>query len=134
MNTVRSLSLVCVFAAAAALVSCASSSGGGSEPLDGRSYKVTLVSPSGDKMADDLFFKGGKFESTVCTSAGFAVSPYHAQAVEGGESFTVECDSPSMGHNEWHGTAKGDQIEGTVVRTPKGGAPINSTFSGSLVK
>jgi hypothetical protein len=135
MNAVRTLSLVCAFAAASTLVSCKCPQGGDTAArLDGRSYKVTMVGPGGDKMSDDLFFRNGRFESTVCTSAGFNVVPYHVQTVEGGMIFTAQCDSPKMGHNEWHGTARGDEIEGTVTRTPKEGAPISSTFSGSLVK
>jgi hypothetical protein len=135
MTAVRSLSLVLVLTAAPMLASCKCPQGGDTAAkLDGRSYKVTMVGPGGEKMADDLYFRNGRFESTVCTSAGFNVVPYSVQTVEGGMIFTAQCDSPKMGHNEWHGTARGDAIEGTVTRTPKEGAPIPSTFSGSLVK
>jgi hypothetical protein len=135
MTAVRSLSLVFVLAAASTLVSCKCPQGGDTAArLDGRTYKVTLVSPGGNQMADDLMFRNGRFESSVCTSAGFTVVPYHVQTVENGFRFNAQCDSPKMGHNEWEGIVHGDQIDGTVVRTPKEGAPIASTFSGKLVQ
>jgi hypothetical protein len=135
MTAVRSLSLVLAVAAASALVSCKCPKGGDTAArLDGRTYKVTLVGPDGGKMDDDLLFRNGRFESTVCTSAGFNVVPYHVQTIEDGFVFNAQCDSPKMGHNEWQGTVHGDQIEGTVKRTPKDGATIASTFSGAQVK
>lgn len=135
MTALRCLSLVLVVAAAPMLASCKCPRGGDTAArMDGRTYKVTLTGPGGETMADDLYFRNGRFESTVCTSAGFNVVPYSANTVEGGMTFTVNCDSPKMGHNEWQGTAKDDHIEGTVTRTPKDGAPIHSTFSGTLVK
>ena len=134
MTAVKSLSLVLAVAAASTLVSCKCPRGGDTAArLDGRSYKITLVSPTGEQMADDIFFRNGRFESSVCTSAGFTVVPYHVNTVENGFTFSVNCDSPTMGHNEWQGMVRGDQIDGTVVRTPKTGAPIASTFSGKLV-
>ena len=135
MNPVRSLSLACTLAAVSLLASCKCPPAGDTAArLDGRSYKVTLVAPNGEKMSDDLLFRNGRFESTVCTSAGFNVVPYSVQTIEDGMRFTAQCDSPKMGHNEWRGMVKGDQIEGMVTRTPKEGAPIASSFSGSLVK
>lgn len=135
MTAVRSLTLVLAVAAASTLVSCkCPPAGGTAQRLDGRSYKVTLVSPAGEKMADDLYFRNGRFESSVCTSAGFNVVPYHVETIDGGFRFSAQCDSPKMGHNEWQGMVRGDDIEGMVTRTPKEGGPIASSFSGTLVK
>lgn len=121
-----------VFAAISA-AGCGSTGGAHAQPLDGKKFAVTLSSEGQAPMSDDLIFSDGVFESTVCTNAGFAKSAYTTRLVEGGVAFNVQCDSPEYGHNDWHGVAAGDHIEGTVVRTPKsGGTPIKSTFSGAL--
>ena len=135
MTAIRSLSFVLALAAAPLLASCASPPPGDTAArLDGRTYKVMLIGPDGGKLTDDLYFRDGRFESSVCTSAGFSPVAYHVQTIEDGYTFSAQCDSPTMGHNEWHGKARGEMIEGTVTRTPKEGAPIASTFSGQLVK
>ena len=133
MRTARNSFLV--FAAAVAAAGCASTDGTKPQPLDGRRFAVTLASEGQAPMSDDLIFKDGVFESTVCTNAGFAKAPYTTRLVAGGVAFDVQCDSPEYGHNDWHGLAAGDHIEGTVVRTPKGGGtPIKSTFAGAAAR
>jgi hypothetical protein len=135
MTVVRSLSLVLVLVAAPMLASCKCPRGGDTAArLDGRTYKVMILGAGGDKMSDDLYFRNGRFESSVCTAAGFSPVAYSVQTIEDGFTFTAQCDSATMGHNEWEGKARGDMIEGTLTRTPKQGAPISSTFSGALVK
>jgi hypothetical protein len=124
-----------VVAAVFAATGCASPGGASPQPLDGRKFAVTLSAEGQAPMSDDLIFKDGVFESTVCTNAGFAKSAYTTRLVAGGVAFDVQCDSPEYGHNDWHGLATGDRIEGTCVRTPKnGGAPIKSTFSGAAAR
>jgi len=101
------------------------------QPLDGSKFAVSLVPDGQSAMKDELIFSDGKFESTVCTRAGFEKATYATRLVAGGVAFDAQCDSPESGHNEWHGVAQGDHISGTVVRTPKGGGTlISSTFSG----
>jgi hypothetical protein len=131
MTTAGKAFLVVVAAITAA--GCGSTGGAKAQPLDGKKFAVTLTPDGQAPMSDDLIFKDGVFESTVCTNAGFAKSAYSTRLVAGGVAFDVQCDSPEYGHNDWHGVAAGDHIEGTCVRTPKsGGAPIKSTFDGAL--
>jgi hypothetical protein len=122
-------------AAALAAGGCAALRGAPKEPLDGETFDVSLAMGGGSPLKDRLIFDGGRMESTVCTEAGFEKAAYSTSAVDGGLSFAVHCDSPTMGHNEWRGTVKGPIVEGTVVRTPKGGGkPIEGTFSGTLAR
>jgi len=96
---------------------------------------VSLVGEGQAPVADDLVFSDGEFESALSTYAGFAKSPYSTRLVAGGIAFDSQCDNPERGRNEWHGVAADDRIEGTVVRTPKGGgAPIKATFTGERVR
>ncbi len=101
-------------------------------PLDGATFNVTLKPQGQEPMADKLTFTDGTFESTSCIAAGFKKAPYSTKVVSGGATqFTVECDSPTMGHNVWHGVVTGNHVEGTLVRTPKGGGvPVMGTFTG----
>ena len=123
-----------LLAAALAPAACGSAPAPHSQPLDGSEFAVQL-SAGGSPMQDRLIFSDGIFESTVCTSAGFDKSTYSSRLVAGGTAFDVQCDSPAMGHNDWHGVVNGSHVEGTVVRTPKdGGAPIKSTFSGERTR
>ncbi len=126
---------ILVVAAAVAAAGCGSTGGARKQPLDGKKFVVSLAAEGQAPMSDDLIFKDGVFESTVCTSAGFSKAPYTSRLVAGGVAFDVQCDSPEYGHNEWHGIASDDHVNGTVVRTPKGGgAPIRSTFAGDVAR
>ena len=135
MRCTRMLFAMAMLGGATAIAGCASqSSSSRSHELDGTAYDVALRPDGQEPMRDRLIFDRGEFESTVCTGAGFRKSAYTESSAEGAKAFAVQCDSPSMGHNDWHGTLVGEHIEGTLVRTPKdGGTPIHCTFAGDRV-
>jgi hypothetical protein len=121
--------------AAVSSAACASTDDARPQPLDGRTYAVSLVGDGQAPASDDLVFADGSFESALSSYSGFKKSPYSTRLVAGGVAFDVSSDSPEHGRNEWHGVAAGRAIEGTVVRTPKNGdAPITATFAGERVR
>jgi hypothetical protein len=100
--------------------------------LDGRTYKV-LLGPEGKKGDEDtLTFARGKFESSMCVPLGFKAAKYEAKG-EGEVAFTVVVKNEKGQTNNWKGTIRGDQIDGTLTCTGSGEA-LKMVFKGSAVK
>jgi hypothetical protein len=102
----------------------------GKGKLDGKTYKVTVTETSKSSFADTLTFKNGTFDSSECRQYGFKPTVYAGD----GATFTVTAKSDKEGTTEWSGTIKGDSIEGKMVWTKAGQAPINYSFSGTTAK
>ena len=100
--------------------------------LDGRTYKV-LLGPEGKKGDEDtLTFTKGKFESSMCVPLGFKAAKYEANGADE-IVFTVVVKNAKGQTNDWKGTIRGDQIEGTLTCTGSG-EPMKMVFKGSAVK
>jgi hypothetical protein len=98
--------------------------------LDGRTYAIKFKEKrGGNATADTLLFRNGRFRSTACDAYGFADASY---TTTGTKEFAVRTESAKEGRVEWHGTVRGDVVEGTFVWT-KAGKPVEYTFSGSAV-
>lgn len=100
--------------------------------LDGRTYKV-LLGPEGKKGDEDtLTFTKGKFESSMCVPLGFKAAKYDAKGADE-IAFTVVVKNAKGQTNNWKGTIRGDQIEGTLTCTGSGDA-MKMVFKGQLQK
>src|SRR5258705_11758947 len=114
MRLASRLFVIGMLGAATGLAACASQDNRHFDgPLGGSTFAVTLRPEGQEPMPDRLVFSSGTFESTMCTRAGFNVPDYQGTTESGGWGFYAKCDSPSMGHNDWHGVVVGDHIEGT---------------------
>jgi hypothetical protein len=106
----------------------------GPAALDGAAYDVTLDFPGESATKDTLSFSSGRFESSACTSVGFPKwTDYQARTDAGGVSFDVTTHHPEGSTMEWHGTVRGDAVEGTASRTIKG-KTSPGTFRGNAHK
>ena len=105
--------------------------------LDDKSFEVR-VSPKGKEhdisTPDTLEFAGGRMHSTACDEFGFGTSTYTARKVDGGTEFHAVCKTPSGTTNDWHGTVRGDTIEGGYTFTQPGEEPLENVFSGHARK
>lgn len=89
--------------------------------LDGSSYEVTLEFPGEAPVEDTLGFASGRFESTACTGFGFPRwTEYGARIDAGALAFDVVTHHPHGGSIAWHGTVRGDSVQGTADRTLDG--------------
>ncbi len=134
-----------VFIAAASLTLAACGAGAASAPpaaaasssapaLDGAAYDVMLEFPGEAAVKDTLSFTSGRFESSACTSVGFPKwTDYHSRLDGGNIAFDVTTHHPEGSTVEWHGTVRGDTIEGTANRSMKGKTSAG-TFRGSAHK
>ena len=104
--------------------------------LDDKTFQVMTMETgkSGGGDADTLEFAGGRFHSTACDPYGFGTGEYTTKKVDGGIEFRATCRSESGGVNEWHGTVRGDAIEGGFVCTAPGSPTMKQSFSGMMVK
>jgi hypothetical protein len=104
--------------------------------LDGARFQVLLVeqgsSAAGDP--DTLEFAGGRFHSTACDPYGFTSATVTTRRVGDAVEFEGHCTNPSGDRNDWHGTVRGDTIEGGLTWTPAKGAPKTSTYKGTRVR
>jgi hypothetical protein len=106
----------------------------GATSLDGATYDVTLEYPGEAPLKDTLNFTSGRFESTACTSHGFPKwTDYASRTDSGSVAFDVTTHHPEGTTVEWHGTVRGDAIEGTANRTMKGKTEA-ATFHGTAHK
>jgi hypothetical protein len=100
--------------------------------LDGRAYDVILETPDAPAQKDTLRFANGQFESTACTTLGFPEwSDYEARADGDSIPFHVLSKHPSGTTMDWHGSVKGDSVEGTANRAMNGKTDVLK-FKGSL--
>lgn len=100
--------------------------------LDGRSFAGRLGEKGksrGD--ADSFVFRNGEFRSTACDAYGFGASPYRASRQGGDVTFEATTRSAREGTMEWKGTISGDKVNGTILWTRTGKAPVEYWFSGT---
>jgi hypothetical protein len=99
--------------------------------LDDRNFEVRM-GPVGKELVgkDTLEFAGGRFHSTACDGFGFGTAQYTTKNNNGAIEFSANCTNESGDTNEWHGTIRGDDIEGRLKWTPKGSQPVESEFRG----
>jgi hypothetical protein len=104
--------------------------------LDDRVFDIHLNPVGTDIHQPDVIeFAGGRMHSRGCDDAGFGTSTYTTRTVSGGIEFHVVCTSSSGSKNDWHGTVRGDSIEGGLTWTPgPGEAPVEHVFSGHATK
>ena len=102
----------------------------GKGKLDGKTYKVTITEPDKKTYPDTLTFKKGTFDSSGCQQYGFKATSYTGD----GASFTATAKSAKEGTTEWSGTIKDEAIEGRMVWTKAGQAPLIYTFAGTAQK
>jgi hypothetical protein len=101
--------------------------------LDDKSFQVEIVETGETKGdPDTLEFAGGRFHSTACDPYGFGSGEYTTTKVEGGYDFHATCKNASGGTNAWHGTVRGDSIEGGFVCTQPNSAGIQGSFRGHM--
>jgi hypothetical protein len=128
-----SLSLVACGAAAPTTPPTAVASSG-APALDGAAYDVMLEFPGEAPVKDTLSFTSGRFESSACTTLGFPRwTDYRSRTDSGNVAFDVTTHHPEGTSVEWHGTVRGDVIEGTANRSLKGKTSAG-TFRGNAHK
>jgi hypothetical protein len=105
-------------------------------PLDGRTYEVKVVDPSGKTETDTLIFQDGTFRSTMCDQYGFTAAPYVAAPGDGPGTynFVVTATSAAEGLNTWTGSVKDDRIEGDFTWAKPGQAAVAYSFEGKAQK
>lgn len=94
-------------------------------PLDGRTFRTSIVRTSaekveeGDQFPDQLEFRDGKFSSMICKRYNFSAAPYWVRREGDQVHFLAELTSPTDGKMVWKGTIKGESLEGTMHWTKK---------------
>ncbi len=103
--------------------------------LDGRNFVVDLAE-KGKTAADrdTLEFAGGRFHSTGCDQFGFGSGTYQAHNEGDAVVFTAVCINAKNMKNEWHGTIKGNSIEGNFTCTADGEKPVDYWYKGSVAQ
>jgi len=97
-------------------------------PLDGRRFHVSLA--DGDKrMADDLSFATGMFDSSACRGFGFGPSSYTARTDAGAVVFEVDAHAGDL-VNHWRGRVEGSRVSGTLVSEKNGAPQAKYAFEG----
>lgn len=127
---VCSLVLVLVFSIAASQP--ASSQEGA---LDGKTFAGEMGESGKEKAEkDELVFKDGKFSSVACEKYGFGEAPYTSAVNGDTTTFEAETVSEKEGKMKWTGTVTGDKLDGTVLWTKDGQAPVEYWFKTELKK
>ncbi len=99
--------------------------------LDGRRFKVSLVSDEDhSKVDDDLVFVAGNFDSVACHDFGFSISPYSCTPAGGNTRFEATTTSPQNGSMEWRGSVADEGVSGEVVWKDDKGAAHRKNFTG----
>jgi hypothetical protein len=101
--------------------------------LDGKTFSASTGEKGKTKAEPDtLTFKDGKFHSSGCDPYGFGDGAYTTKTEGGVTTFESDTVSAKEGKDHWKGTVKGNAIEGTMVWTKTGQAPIEYWFRGTL--
>lgn len=98
--------------------------------LDGKSFAVDSGEkgkPAG-KDKETLTFKDGTLHSSACDPYGFGDGAYRASSSGAATTFDADTSSAKEGKIHWHGTVRGDAVEGSFVWTKIGQAPIEYWF------
>lgn len=101
--------------------------------LDGKTFQVTVTDPQGKGEPDTITFAAGQLDSVGCQKYGFPKAPYKVTKSGSAVTFSSEAKSAKEGMNKWEGKVEGDKIEGTLVWTKPGQAPISYKFNGKVV-
>jgi hypothetical protein len=126
------LSLTLVWALAAGPAGAAETKSG---PLDGKAFAGETGEKGKDKGGPESFvFRDGTFDPLQCHPYGFGAAPYTARTEAGAVSFESETVSAKEGRMLWKGTARGDSLEGTMVWTKEGQAPLEYWFRAKLTE
>ncbi len=100
--------------------------------LDGQTFlcQVTEAGKS-DAEEESMEFRGGRFHSVGCDDYGFTTGAY--MAVRSAETTAFQCETTSVkeGRIQWHGTVRGDSIEGAFTWSKAGQRPIEYAFKGT---
>jgi len=101
------------------------------QPLDGRTFEVTLTQADGTSAADTLVFAEGTLDSTACHEYGFGPAAYLATLKDGGViSFESTAESKDGGTNHWRGRVDGNGVQGTLEYTDGKGQLTTYRFEG----
>lgn len=101
--------------------------------LDGKTFVGEIGKEGQEKGDKDTFiFKDGKFRSTACDAYGFSEAEYAAITEADKVEFDSTTVSPTDGTMQWHGTVKGDKLEGTVAWSKEGQEPIRHWFKATV--
>lgn len=102
--------------------------------LDGKTFSGMMGETGKKGDEDELVFKDGKFSSVACEKYGFGEAPYTSAVKGDTTTFETETVSEKEGKMKWTGTVTGDKLDGTVVWTKDGQAPIEYWFKTELKK
>ena len=116
---------------------------GGAADVHSLSPVETFVADTGPKgkpaeeKNDVLTFRDGQFHSSLCDQYGYAKARYQARADGDAIAFETETTSEKDGRLIWRGTARGNDVEGTMLHYKKGFLGVSSTpnemwFKGKL--
>lgn len=107
----------------------------GMHALDGKRFEVRLIEQGATKgESDTLEFDSGRFHSTACDAYGFSASPYTTQMIDGVLTFRASCTNSAGDRNDWHGTLRGERIEGAFTWTPVKGEPVERSYAGAQLR
>jgi len=97
--------------------------------LDGKTFQ-TQLGEKGKPGTDGevLTFKNGKFHSKACDGFAFGDGSYTTTSANGVTTFDADTASAKEGKMHWHGTVKGEAVEGTYVWTKAGQPPVEGWF------
>ncbi len=93
--------------------------------------KVVADNGAGKEHADTLTFTTGDlFSSAEMTKQGYEPTPYNDRPSPIGvaATWTVTLKNKAGDTAVWEGSKAGNEMTGTVVVTPKDGAPVDYTF------
>ena len=107
--------------------------------LDNKTF-VADTGPKGkpaEEKGDVLTFRDGQFHSSLCDQYGYTKAPYQARSEDNAIVFETETNSEKDGRLVWRGTARGNDVEGTILHYKKGvfgisNAPNEMWFKGKL--
>ena len=104
--------------------------------LNGRVY-VGEVEKEGQTVGDkdEFIFQDGTFRSIACDRYGFGSADFSiSQYGFGTIGFRSKTSSTTDGEIDWHGTIRGEALEGTATWTKPGQVPQKLRFRGTLKK
>ena len=102
-------------------------------PLDGKTYKGTVLNTGEQPTPDNFEFTNGQFHSTACDEHGYTAAPYSASTEGKSVSFKATTKNKEGDTIAWHGTVNGEEVKGTALRQTAKGEKYNMSFEGKLV-
>jgi hypothetical protein len=103
--------------------------------LDDQKYKIEFGEFGDSHSEDDVIeFAGGRFRSSASDAHEYGSGPYATKPINGGVEFNATCKSATGGSIWWHGTVRGDVIEGGFVTTVPDEKTMEYTFHGTSMR